>query len=64
MPLSHFCGRSGLQQLPKLSREYRFNQKRSKSGAKSNIITNVSSSMRDMPFELKGQGEFPSPDWA
>ena len=42
MPLSHLSGRSGHQKLHKISREYSFNQKHLRGGAKSSTLTHVS----------------------
>jgi hypothetical protein len=44
--LSHLSGRSGHQKLPKMSREYTFNQIILKSGATSSTVTSVSYGMQ------------------
>ena len=44
--LSHLSGRSVHQKLPKISTEYKFNQKRLKSGTKSSTDTNMSYCMQ------------------
>ena len=54
-------GSSGHQKLSKISREYSFNQKHLKSGAKRSTVTNVSHSMqipKTCPFTLGDRMNF------
>jgi hypothetical protein len=46
IPLSHLGRRNDYQALPKISREYGFNQKHLESGERSSTITNMSYSTK------------------